>query len=88
LEVLLPRSLLLHLGRKRTSASAKIINPNTPEIVIQITLLVFFFDFPELDSFDAVGSSAGLVGTRPLGTRPEGGVPETTVPDGDVVTGE
>lgn len=59
------------------------INPNTPEILIQTTLLVFFFDFPELESFDAVGPPACLVGTRP-----EDGVPETTVPDGDVVTGD
>lgn len=41
-----------------------------------------FFDFPEFDSFDAVGPSACLVGMRP-----EVGAPETTVP-GDAVTGE
>lgn len=83
LEVLSTRSLLLHLGRKRTSASAKMINPNTHEIVIQTTLLVFVFDFSELDFLDAVGPLACLGGTRP-----KNGVPGTTVPDGEAVIGE
>lgn len=62
--------------------STKIINTSTPAIDIQTTLLVVFFDFPELDSFAAVGPSACLVGTRP-----DDGAPETSVPGG-VVTGE
>lgn len=64
------------------SANTKIINPSTLAIAIQTTLLVVFFDFPEFDSFDAVGPSACLVGTRP-----DVGAPETRVPGG-VVAGE
>lgn len=74
---------MLHLGTKRRSPSTRIINTNIPETDIQTTFLVFFFDFPEFDSFAAVGPLVGLVGTRP-----DDGVTETTVPVGDAVTGE
>lgn len=67
------------------------MNPITLAIDIQTTLLVVFLDFPDFDSFAAVGPSACLVGTPLEGgardTCVPGGAPETGDP-GSVVTGE